>query len=258
LCRRAETSRRVSVVTAQELDRSPMYQRHFGLSRPLFADGVAQDEFVFRSAAAERTAHDLTAALSRSDAVAILSGASGTGKTTLATDALKSVGTRLAFSCISQPPLTAHELLEQLLTDFGFEPFRMGRVERLQLWRQFLSEMTATDSRVCLLVESAESVSREVLLALHGLTAADAALSRGANVILTTTQRPETLLTTPEMLAFNQRVCLRRRIEPLTETEVLDYLHFRFRQAGADPEQILSTEGASLLHEYSGGCLAQR
>jgi hypothetical protein len=95
---------------------------------------------------------------------------------------------------------------------------------------------------------------REVLLALHSLTAADATLSRGERDS-TTTQGPETLLTTPEMLAFNQRVCLRRRVEPLTETEVLDYLHFRFRQAGADPEKILSTEGASLLHEYSGGII---
>jgi type II secretory pathway predicted ATPase ExeA len=232
-----------------------MYQGHFGFTRPLFADGVAQDEYVFRTAAAERTARDLAAALNRRDAVAILAGASGTGKTTLATDALKSVGTRLAFSCISQPPLTAHELLEQLLMDFGFEPYRRSRVERLQLWRQFLSEMTATDSRICLLVESADTISPEVLLALHGLTAADAALSRGANVILTTTERPETLLVAPAMLAFNQRVCLRRRIDPLTEAEVQDYLGFKIELAGADPNRILGTDVASLLSEYSGGII---
>ena len=232
-----------------------MYQGHFGFSRPLFADGVAQDEYVFRTAAADRTARDLAAALTRRDAVAILAGPSGTGKTTLATDALKSVGTRLAFSCISQPPLTAQELLEQLLMDFGFEPHRRSRVERLQLWRQFLSEMTATDSRICLLVESADAIAPEVMLALHGLTAADAALSRGANVILTTTEPPETLLTAPAMLAFKQRVCLRRRIEPLTDAEVRDYLSFKLEQAGADPDGILGVNVATMLFEYSGGII---
>jgi len=232
-----------------------MYQSHFGLSRPLFADGVAQDEYVFRTAATERTAHDLAAALNRRDAVAVLAGASGTGKTTLATDALKSVGTRLAFSCISQPPLTAHELLEQLLVDFGFEPYRRSRVERLQLWRQFLSEMTATDSRICLLVESADTIAPDVMLALHGLTAADAALSRGANVILTTTERPEVLLTASNMLAFNQRVCLRRRIESLSEAEVEDYLRFKLDLGGVDPDRILGVDVASLLFEYSGGII---
>ena len=232
-----------------------MYQGHFGFSRPLFADGIAQDEYVFRTAAADRTARDLAAALSRRDAVAILAGASGTGKTTIATDALKSVGTRLAFSCISQPPLTAHELLEQLLTDFGFEPYRRSRVERLQLWRQFLSEMTATDSRICLLVESADAIAPEVLLALHALTAADAALSRGANLILTTTERPDTLLMAPAMLAFNQRVCLRKRIDPLTDAEVQDYLRFKLELAGADPDRILGADVSSLLCEYSGGII---
>ena len=232
-----------------------MHPGHFGFTRPLFADGVAQDEYVFRTAAADRATRDLATALNRRDAVAILSGASGTGKTTLATDALKSVGTRLAFSCISQPPLTAHELLEQLLVDFGFEPSRRSRVERLQLWRQFLSEMTATDSRICLLVESADAIAPEVMLALHGLTAADAALSRGANVILTTTERPETLLTAPNMLAFNQRVCLRRRIEPLSDTEVEDYLRFKLDLGGVDPDRILDADVASLLFEYSGGII---
>ena len=232
-----------------------MYQGHFGFTRPLFADGVAQDEYVFRTAAAERATRDLAAALSRRDAVAILAGASGTGKTTLATDALKSVGTRLAFSCISQPPLTADELLEQLLMDFGFEPNRRSRVERLQLWRQFLSEMTATDSRICLLVEGADAIAPEVMLALHGLTAADAALSRGANVILTTTERPEALLMAPAMLAFNQRVCLRRRIEPLSDADVREYVRFKLDLGGADADRILGPGVASLLFEYSGGII---
>lgn len=241
--------------TPPRLDRLPMYQRHFGFSRPLFADGVAQDEFVYRTATAARAARDLTAALGRSDAVAILAGPSGTGKTTLATDALKTVGTRLAFTCISQPPLTSQELLEQLLTDFGFEPWGKSRAEQLQLWRQFLSEMTATDSRVCVLVENAEAFNPEVMLALHSLTAADAALSRGANVILTTAQPPETLLAAAEMLAFNQRVCLRRRIGALTDAEVLEYLRFKLSLGGSDPDEILDSGFAGLLEEYSGGII---
>jgi type II secretory pathway predicted ATPase ExeA len=115
--------------------------------------------------------------------------------------------------------------------------------------------MTATDSRVCVLVESADGIMPEVMLALHSLTAADAALSRGANVILTTTRPPETLLATPEMLAFNQRVCLRRRIGTLTDAEVLEYLRFKLRLGGANPDEILEPEFASLLEEYSGGII---
>jgi type II secretory pathway predicted ATPase ExeA len=230
-----------------------MYAQHFDFSRPLFADGLAQDDGVFRTKALDQLVRDLEVALTRKDSVVVISGMSGTGKSTIATDALKSIHTRLAFSCLSHAPLTPHELLEQLLTDFGFEPYKRSRVERLQLWRQFLSEMAATDTRVCLLIENADLLSAEVLLCLHGLTAADAALSPGANIVLTTTQAPERLLTSEAMLAFNQRVRLRRRIDPLGESETRDYLAFKCRQAGADPAAVLGDDVAAALHELSAG-----
>ncbi len=230
-----------------------MYVQHFGFSSPLFSDGMPQDDAVFHAAAVKKLVQDLEIALTRRDSVAILAGVSGTGKTTIAADALKNISTRLAFSCISHPPLTANELLEQLLTDFGFEPYKMSRVERLQIWRQFLSEMAATDTRVCLLVENAECLSSEVVQFLHNLTCADAALSPGANVVLTTIEAPESLLATQEALALNQRVRLRCRIDPLTEDETRDYLAFKCRGAGSDGDAIFASDLAPLFFELSGG-----
>jgi type II secretory pathway predicted ATPase ExeA len=230
-----------------------MYEQHFGFSRPLFADGMAQDEAVFRTTAVARLAQDLAIALARKDSIALISGISGTGKTTIAADSIKNVNTRLAFNCISHPPLTPHELLEQLLTDFGFEPYKSSRVERLQLWRQFLSEMAATDTRVCLLIENVEDLSADVIHFLHTLTAADAALSPGANIVFTTCQPMERLLTTEDMLAINQRVRLRQRIEPLTEDETRDYLTFKCRLADANAAEVFEPEFASRLFELSGG-----
>lgn len=230
-----------------------MYEQNFGFSRPFFSDGMAQAEAVFRTPAIEQLGKDLEIALARKDSIALLSGISGTGKTTIAADALKNIHTRLAFTCISHPPLTAHELLEQLLTDFGFEPYKKSRVERLQLWRQFLSEMAATDTRVCLLVENVEDLSPEVIQSLHTLSAADAALSPGANIVFTTSQPPERLLTTEDMLGINQRVRLRQRIAPLSEKETHDYLVFKCRQADADVDRTFGPDVASCLFELSGG-----
>lgn len=214
---------------------------------------MAQDDAVFKTETTNRLVGDLEIALARKDSVAIISGMSGTGKSTIATDALKNISTRLAFCSFSHAPLTPHELLEQLLTDFGFEPYKSSRVERLQIWRQFLSEMAATETRVCLLVENAEGWSSDVLQYLHTLTAADAALTPGANVILTTSQPPERVLTTEEMLAFNQRVRLRRRIEPLTEAETRDFLAFKCREAGANAADVFAEGIAARLYELSSG-----
>lgn len=230
-----------------------MYVQHFGFSRAPFFDGMAQDDAVYRTRSAEDLDHALRIALSRKDTAAVLSGMSGTGKTTLAADALKNINTRLAFTCISHAPRTAHELLEQLLTDFGFEPYKKSRVERLQIWRQFLSEMAATDTRVCLLVENADEWPVDVLQSLHNLTAADAAMTPGANIVLTTTQPPERLLATEQMLGFNQRVRLRRRIEPLSPEETAAYLAFKCEYGEADCDEIFAPQFASTLYELSGG-----
>lgn len=230
-----------------------MYEQHFGFSRRLFTDGLAQGDAVFTTEATKQLVRDLEISLTRKDSVVIISGQSGTGKSAITSDALKIINTRLAFCCVSHAPMTSHELLEQLLTDFGFEPYKLSRVERLQIWRQFLSEMAATATPVCLLVEDAENLSPEVLHSLHNLTAADAANSPGANVILTTAQPPERLLTTEDMLGFNQRVRLRRRIEPLTENETREYLRFKCRRAGADADDVFANELAPLLYQLSGG-----
>jgi general secretion pathway protein A len=229
-----------------------MYEEHFGFSGPLFGDGLAQDEAVFMSGPHARLAKDLEIALSRRDAAAALSGQSGTGKSTLAGHALRGMSTRLAFRCISHAPLTAHELLEQLLCDFGFEPYRLSRVERLQTWRQFLSEMTATDTRVCLLIENAESLDVDVLKALHGLTVADATQNPGANVVLTTTQSIDDLLAPPMLQPLRQRVRLRRDLAPLGSRETRDYLTFKAARAGSATEFFDEEVGAT-IHALTGG-----
>jgi general secretion pathway protein A len=232
-----------------------MYEQHFGFSSPLFADGMAQDEAVFRTQALNRLVRDLEVALARRDSVAVIAGTSGTGKTTIATDSLKNIDTQLAFTSLNRPPMSQDELLEQLLSDFGFEPSDKSRVERLQLWRQFLSEMGATNTRVSILIENTEDWSEDVLEGLHRLTAADTDLSPGANIVFTTDAQTDSLLGSPELLALSQRVRLRRRIGPLTIKETQDYVAFKCRQAGATAEQIFPADFATSLHEYSGGII---
>lgn len=232
-----------------------MYEQHFGFSRPLFSDGMAQDDDVFRTTAIARLVSDLDVALTRRDSVVVISGMSGTGKTTIASDSLKNIDTQLAFTSIGQPPMSQNELLEQLLTDFGFEPNEKSRVERLQLWRQFLTEMGATNTRVSILVENSEDWNHEVLRGLHNLTAADAELSPGANVVFTTRATTDPLLNSTDLLPLNQRVRLRRRIDPLTAEETQQYIAFKCRQSSTSADEIFPAEFAACLHEYSGGII---
>lgn len=227
------------------------YEQYFGFERPMFQDLLAHDDAVFHTDQSEALTHQLAVALTRREAVAVISGLSGTGKTTLALDCVSRTSTRLASTCISQSLQNPDELLEQLLSDFGHEPRDLSRVERLQLWRQFLAEMAATDSRVCVIVENCEHVDGSILRALHELTIPHAPQFPGANIILTTAL-PDASTDTP---ALNQRIRLRARIDPLTADQIDDYIAFKCGYAEVDRDQIVTGEIAGQLHELSGGVI---
>jgi type II secretory pathway predicted ATPase ExeA len=215
-----------------------MYQEHFGLKKDLFEDGIAQDIDVFLGAPQKLVVTNLGVALTLHDSVALLVGPAGVGKTTLAAYTLRAMATRLALGWLGSPPATSHELLEMLLTEFGFSPYKNSRVERLQMWRQFLNEMRATDTRVCVLVESAENFAAEVLAALESLTAADPNGCPGANIVVTCRTPVAALVAEPALASFKQRTRLRWTLEPLTRAELRDYLAHCVTAAGADPTVV--------------------
>jgi general secretion pathway protein A len=231
-----------------------MYEQHFGFSRPLFADTAVQGDAIFTTDCMKSLMRDLEVALARKNSVAVLTGASGTGKTTAALHGLKEISTKLAFACVSHTLQSDAELLEFLVTEFSCEPAGLSRIERLQTWRQFLAEMAATNTRVCLLVENADRLAPDVMQAMHALTCADASLTPGANIVLTSVQPPY-LLSIPELAAFKQRVRLNYRMLPLNAAETRDYLAFKCRYGGREPTDIFAPDAAAAIYKFSGGIL---
>jgi type II secretory pathway predicted ATPase ExeA len=232
-----------------------MYQDHFGLQRHLFEEGIAQGVDVFLGASQKLAVTNLGVALTLRDSVAVLTGPSGVGKTTLAAHTLRSLTTRLALGWVGTPPATGHELLEMLLTEFGFSPYKNSRVERLQMWRQYLNEMRATDTRVCVLVESAENLQPDVLAALESLTAADPNGCPGANVVLTSRTGLADILAESSLAALRQRTRLRWSFEPLTRVELRDYLAHCITAAGGKTLKLFTDDAIDALHQYSGGII---
>ncbi|HEY7671218.1 MAG TPA: AAA family ATPase [Gammaproteobacteria bacterium] len=232
-----------------------MYQDHFGLQRHLFEEGIAQGVDVFLGTPQKLAVTNLGVALTLRDSVALLTGPSGVGKTTLAAHTLRALTTRLALGWVGTAPVTGHELLEMLLTEFGFSPYKNSRVERLQMWRQYLNEMRATDTRVCVLVESAENLQSDVLAALESLTAADPNGCPGANVVLTSRTGLAELLAEPALAALRQRTRLRWNLEPLTRVELRDYLIHCITAAGGKTLKLFTDEAIDALHQYSGGII---
>lgn len=230
-----------------------MYHAHFGLKRPLFDGGIAQDQSVFRTAKHDHLVERFKLALASPCSVITLTGPPGIGKTTLTSVALRASQTRLAMAWLNGLVTNGTELLELLLVELGIVAERTTRVERLQLWRQFHGEMGATESRVFVIAERADDLSVEVLRALDGLTAPDATGYTGANLILLGQAGLEQHLAAPALESLRQRIRLRARLEPFTEPELQDYLRHQAASAGGDYDHLFAPGTIATLFRHSGG-----
>ncbi|HVJ29692.1 MAG TPA: hypothetical protein VNA66_05225, partial [Gammaproteobacteria bacterium] len=141
-----------------------------------------------------------------------------------------------------------------LLVELGVSTLRTTRIERLQLWRQFQTEMRATDSRLIVVVERTEDLAPEVLHALDQLTAPDAVGNPGANlVLLGHGSSIHEHLAAPVLDSLRQRIRLRTELEPFTEAELQEYLRQQVAAAGGQYDRLFASGAVAALHRYSHG-----
>ncbi len=230
-----------------------MYHPHFGLTKSLFHEGISLDTAVYLSAQHTRLIASFKVALASPSSVIVVTGPAGVGKTTLTSTALRATTTRLAIAWLNGTPTNASELLELLLIELGIATLRTTRIERLQLWRQFQSEMSTTASRLFVVAERTEDLSAEVLRALDSLTSPDAAGNTGANVVLLGQPGLERHLGASSLDALRQRVRLKAQLDPFTEAELNDYLRHQVAGAGGRFDAVFAPGVAAALYRYSGG-----
>lgn len=230
-----------------------MYREHFGFQSPPFEDRLAQDAELFIGLKQRVALANLKIALGTRDAAVVLTGAAGVGKTALGSHSLRTTTTRLALAWIGIAPLTGHELLEQLLTEFGFNPYKCSRVERLQTWRQFLSEMSLTETRVGILLEKTDGIGADVLQTLESLTSATPNGCPGANVILTGGPELRNVLRASGLESLRQRVRLSQALDVLSADELNAFLAYKIGAAGGDACALFAPGAIAALHHFSEG-----
>lgn len=228
------------------------YTSHFGLNNPPFA-ALAAGPGVFVSPKAATTLAALKKALSNEDAAVCVTGPAGVGKTTVAKRALDSIGQNRGVVTIGRMPFGPDEVLEILLAGLGARQLPNSTVHRFALFRRMLQQFAEQNTRVFILVEDAPRIGADTLSELEALTAADAGVSNGANLVLLGDENLISLLREPKLARLKQRVRSRQIVEPQNESELQGYLKHGFRQAGREYDTIFSTDCCATLHSLSDG-----
>ena len=228
-----------------------MYENHFGLNkRPFRALAAGSDVFVGPQTAA--TVAGFKKALTTPDAIVAVSGPAGVGKTTLVRRALDSFAKDHVLISVGRMQLGHDEVLELLLEELGAE-MPAGTVQRFTRFRRLLKEHADKGTPVFVVVEDASRVGVDALAELEALTASDAGVSEGANVVLMGNEDINEVLNSPRLARLKQRLRLRHKISPFNSNELTAYFKHCFRLAGNEFDLMFEPGTADVLHALTGG-----
>ncbi len=218
----------------------PIYEAFYGLKEQPFA--ISTDpKFLFMSASHERALEELVSGLRRQESMLLLTGETGTGKTTICRAVLGSLGERTFSALILNPYMSGAEMLRAILRDFGFvsrDDLRRGAFAQadvpqlLDALEGFLASIRSLDSHAVVVIDEAQSLPADVLDQIRLLTAHERDGHRLIQVVLV--GQPlllETLKTEP-MYALNERVTRRVTLMPLPPADVAAYIKHRLEVAG--------------------------
>ncbi|MBT8066995.1 MAG: AAA family ATPase [Gammaproteobacteria bacterium] len=229
-----------------------MYEQHFGLEkRPFSVKATGTEVFVGPQTA--KTMAGFRKALAVQDAVVTVSGAAGTGKTTLVERALDAIGSKYKTIRVGRVQMNASDVLESLLIVLGVTDRPAGTIQRFTVLRKKLKELQDAETRVFIVVEDALRAGTETLAELEALTAGDAGESDGASIILMGDERLFDYMKEPALAQLQQRVRQRHRIKPLCVAELRGYLKHNLRMVGGNFDQIFDAKSAELVHGLSEG-----
>ena len=229
---------------------SPGYAEHFGFARAPF-DSISDTRFIYPGRAYASIQAEILEALKRREGLVVLTGGSGTGKTTMYRSLLHALPPPTYVSEVVDPFLTPEDLLKQILIDLGVLPSEAVGTDTnagatyhdlILMVRRFLEGLLSTSARVIVVIDDAHQLQPRVLGQLRALANIQTSAGKGPQILLVGQPALDGLLEHPDVRQLNERVVRRCHLPPLTRDDVLPYIQHRLaasmdapRTSGAEP-----------------------
>ncbi len=190
----------------------------------------------------------------------VVTGTSGTGKTTTCRTILESIDRNTFTSLVLNPYISEEDLLQLVLQDFGVisrDEIRRGllqgvkSIDLLRTLDEFLRSLTSLGARALLIVDEAQKLPLSVLEQIKRLSGL--AQRAPLQVVLVGQLNLADRLRAPNLRALEQRVTIRYRLRPLTAGETAVYVRHRLSVAAEEPGVTFTPKALQRVHRVTGG-----
>jgi general secretion pathway protein A len=226
---------------------------YFGLRENPFH--VSPDpRFYFATRVHDAALAELVFGIDTRQGIIVLTGESGTGKTTVLNHFLNWLHERKqSSSYVFHSQLKPAELFEFILRDFGVPYQSRDKGDLLGTLHQWLIQRHALGDAPVLIIDEAQAISRRTLDQLRLLLNLEAPGGKLLQMILSGQPELEEKLRRPELRQLQQRVMFRCRLQPLSMEETSRYVRSRLASAGATNLGVFAQESLEALHMYARG-----
>ena len=239
----------------------PIYEAFYGLKEQPFAI-TTDPRFFYQSFSHLRAFTELQSGLRRREGLLLLTGETGTGKTTLCRAVVESLGDRTFAAMVLNPYMAGAEIFRVILRDFGLvshEELRRGALATadtprlLDMLEGFLASLLPLGAHAVVIVDEAQSLSGQVLDQIRMLTALEHNGQRLAQIVLCGQPALLNTLKAEPIFALNERITRRVALAPLSPEEVDAYIQHRLSVAGGADAVRFPPESTKLIAELSRG-----
>jgi type II secretory pathway predicted ATPase ExeA len=228
-----------------------MYEQHFGLKDKPFAM-QPDPSFIYWGKGHSMAYTMLEYGVLNNIGFTVITGEIGCGKSTLVRLLLKQLDDQITVGLLSNTRIAEGELLRWVMLSLG-QPFEQASTVALfRDFQNFLIEEYANYRRTVLIVDEAQNLSANTLEELRMLSNINAEKDQLLQIVLVGQPQLLETLRSPALVQLVQRISADFHIQPLSPTEVYEYMEHRIAIAGAT-RHIFTPPAGNLIARASKG-----
>ena len=193
-------------------------------------------------------------AIFEGEGIVAITGAPGTGKTTLIASLISEVDIdQVQIGVITNVQLDSSNLLDMVIDALSLSLDRSDNVSAMQSFKLYLQHQYQKGRRVILIVDEAQGLPAELLEELRLFSNFQYQSNLLLQIFLVGQEPLMDIIRSPGMEQLHQRLIAAAQLKPLTYQQMVDYIEHRLKHVGWKGDPSITEEAYSLIHKFSAG-----